>query len=490
MDNAWSKEEFANIFQFQVLYADDLHQNYYLLETGLCQDVYPNVTEMAISSEGFVDAYCPKNFSAPVFGNPEIGGTGWLSVFINRCKNSTSSSVTCYSPEKIKNLLQYTKFQVIYIEKLVYPNNYDEPLTKTTSVYWDYLEFGIMKNIEFYYKTVTIQTDIGLIVPTLVNTTDVLFDNKLYSKQLHVTDPGYPFVQVDILVTNKNVYVKRTYDKLQNVFANIGGIIKSLMLVGQILVIIYNNKVMQLDMVNSFYDFSDFNDHPKQINVNTKNKLSKNFYANFTNNVSRTVNQKDITVNNNSLNNKGLELSQLSPGTIRIFRNNNNLSNIDNEMILENTNRKDIKELTEEYKKFNSSLTSKSMTQLLYTPAEVLKLALCPGKFMKPKLLMTSKILSSSYDYVKAVLDLASMVKTTHELTLVKTLLLNENQMEFADHTKKTKFTDKLMNPDPDKMIKSLCEYYKEKNMYEMSEIDKKLFTNLNENMLKLLQKY
>ncbi len=483
-DGSWTIDELPKLFNFVAAWTDTNTGDRIKLQTGKCQDVYQNVSNLAIYSSGLQDAMCPANFSVPVYGNSEIGGNAFMSLFLFPCRNSTNSPIICKSREQLKEILQYTYFQVIYIEKLVYPNNYLDPLTKTTVVYWDYLEYMIMKNIEFYYKTINILTDVGLILPDIVNTTDVLFDNKMYTKQLHVTDPGMPYMQVDILVTNKNVYVKRTYDKLQNVFANLGGVIKSLMLIGQILVFIFNRKVMEFDMVNSFYDFSNYNDDdvPKEKIVNTNNKLSKNFYVNYSNNASRT--QKDNTINNLSINNK-IELSNISPDSIR--NNDENPAN-NSEIIADKTARR---KLSESYKIIEKTNNAESKTKLLYSPVEILKLSLCPGKCLNKKLKTKSKLLSSSHDYIKAVLDLASMIKTTHDLSLVKSILLNENQLEFADHMKKTKFTEKLLNPDFENKLNSLGKYYKEKiTSGTFSEIDKKLFDNLEDNMKNVLQKY
>ena len=554
-DGSWNSSDLnttKSLFQTVAGWADYTGA-FNLFDTDFCHNVYPDYKTMAVNGGELKGAICPKNFNVSIYGNPQAGTNSWFSFFVMQCTNSTYKPITCKSNEEIQRLLGYTYFKIIYLEKILYPENFQNPLKLVTSVYWDFLEYGKLKNIEMYYKVVNIASDIGFMFTNYWNITDVMFDTKMYTKVLTTSfGSTYPLMQVDILMSNKRVYCQRRYDKLQNVLANIGGMIQSLMIIGKIVTLILNKKVMQFDMINSFYDFSQYNmpqeqKKSKDLLSNKLNNNDKNYVAVNDKNMSHTIIKGDVSSSTDRKSGKILELTNLEgqpdsdtnrpnqiednvdklkenemrnrkeyvlPGRSNIKLNNtktlNNLdiSNLDQKDSKDGKDNKDGKNnqkvevglteikpkrrrtYSEVYVKERGSPTNIMRKNLIYTPFELIKFAFCPTKCLQGPLQRKAKMLEVGYKQIQDVLDLSSFIKQTHDIGLLKALLLNDVQQQFTEYTEKMKFTDDLLNPDLEKKIKTLCEYYMDKKKNGASQLDEKIFELLDDELKQILEDY
>lgn len=256
----WTKEKMDSIIDFRPLYIHFTNQTYDVIDVPikLCEEVYPDISNLTINSEQFIGAMCPYNFSYPIYGNTETEDFGLLTNLIYPCSNSTHNpEKVCKTTEEIKKAMRNTQIKILYIDNILYATDYARPLHKITSVYWDFLDFQVFKNIEFYFKSVTIDTDSGILLQSIETQYGAIFDPKLYVKNLiRGTNEQLPLFQIDIKSINQRVYCKRIYEKIQNVLANMGGIIKALMTVGLIVIVLVNNTILKFDMVNSFYDYT------------------------------------------------------------------------------------------------------------------------------------------------------------------------------------------------------------------------------------------
>jgi hypothetical protein len=257
----WSKEKIEGYLEIKPMYLSFINGTFEIINLPYkpCEEVYSNIANITINSDNFIGAMCPYNFSFPIFGNPDTGDFGALTNLVYTCMNSTKNpEKVCKSTQEIQDSMRNTQFKILYFDNILYANDYNQPLHKITSAYWDFLDYGVFKNIEFYFKSVTIDTDDGVIFENMNTQYGSLFDSKLNQKSLlRSVNPELPLFQIDIKVINQRVYCKRIYEKIQNVLANMGGMIKVLMTVGFIIIYLINRTVIQFDMVNDFYDYSE-----------------------------------------------------------------------------------------------------------------------------------------------------------------------------------------------------------------------------------------
>ena len=150
--------------------------------------------------------------------------------------------------------------------------NYKNPLQKIVSGYWDFIDIKYYKSLAFFIKSVTIASDVGFLLEGIETKYGSIFEDKFYlhsfNKYGAETELDMPLFQIDVKATNRKVYCKRVYEKVQNVLANLGGIIKILMLGGLVIVDILNKTVMKFDMCNDFYDYTQiFQSDSKKVEI-------------------------------------------------------------------------------------------------------------------------------------------------------------------------------------------------------------------------------
>jgi hypothetical protein len=253
----WTKDKYENIVQLRSVYAwRDNNTIREIIDMKPCEEVYPNIKNMALDSNNFEGAMCPYNFSFPIYGNPDTGKYGALTIYIFPCMEDADAGIVCQPVDVIKESMKNTQLKILYFDNILYADNYTQPLHQITSAYWEYLDYNIFKNVEFHYKLVNIDTDEGILFESVHSKNAAVFDQKLSTKFLTRVDPELPVFQIDVKAINKLILCKRTYEKIQNVLANMGGMIKILMVAGYIMINMINNTVMKFDMVSFFYDFS------------------------------------------------------------------------------------------------------------------------------------------------------------------------------------------------------------------------------------------
>lgn len=265
----YETETLNSLFDIRPLYIsyNDLNKTYDVIDIPYksCQEIYTNISNMTVGSDKLIGAICPYNFSFPIFGNTESGDWGLTTILIYPCANSTSKieqGKLCKSIEEIRNSLSNTIIQIIYIDNIINLNDYNNPIEKSIKVIWDFLDYFSFKNIELYIKPARIDTDKGLVIDSIFTNYGVVFDPQIYTKSLfrdlqNPKSKRLPLFQIDLKVINKNIYSKRTDEKIQKILSNISQIIKFVFAIGLIFTILINKTVLKFDIVNDFFDYSE-----------------------------------------------------------------------------------------------------------------------------------------------------------------------------------------------------------------------------------------
>ncbi|KAL4478688.1 hypothetical protein ABPG74_006923 [Tetrahymena malaccensis] len=207
-----------------------------------------------------------------------------VDVYFSQCVNSTlTNSVVCQAQKQIDSALSNISFLVYMIDKIVDPNNFQSP--------FDYQGFNILAQVSNqnpiqytgYFENYYIESDVGLIQKDIQKKRDFIFagtdiTNMYNNPNLVIKFTMRPY-------KNKQIIMQRKYMKFTDLFAQLGGLIKFLTMVGFILSNPFAKLHLNKEIINSVFDFEFLssnqtenikNNNSDDINNNEKNLNSQN----------------------------------------------------------------------------------------------------------------------------------------------------------------------------------------------------------------------
>lgn len=247
--------------------------------------------------------HCIKPNMAQIRGfwgtkNPYSG----ISLKALKCINSTLNNFHCKSPEVIDSIIQngYTSIQFTSYE--ADQKNYTSPFKRLFFQDYNILNSGSSIEYSFDLQPYKFQSDNGLIFPDEYSYESYNQKYRIFSKNQ----------RSDNIVTfsfqggqTANVFL-RSYIKLQTVVTQIGGFVKAIMIIAQVIAMV----------ISKNYFFSEILFTNAENEKNEKNSLYKT--------INNTLNQTEVPTNSNNMGNK-------------LF---NNFTHMQNKLSEKNVNRK------------------------------------------------------------------------------------------------------------------------------------------------------
>lgn len=219
--------------------------------------------------------YClDKNTTLDLFGYWDEKSMAFLKIELSICDNSTSED-RCKPIEEIKEVLRTKNSYNIYFENTIVDlNDYKNPIRHTIQNDYKSVDLSFKKIIEISMKNVYVETDNG-----------ILFENKYLEKEVKYDEQKFDFyakehIEIDKtlfrfeIFASKNVLkIERSYEKISDLLARLGGILKALMVFGFILTKIEFSLIVKRRILNLLFEF------PEKVLLpeNENEKLSKFF---------------------------------------------------------------------------------------------------------------------------------------------------------------------------------------------------------------------
>ncbi len=172
--------------------------------------------------------------------------------------NIGKNNVVCKTNEEIKKVIPTLFFNFFYTSILINSKNFTNPMIPKINEEWFNLGTSIFKTIDYFFQNVIIRTDDGLIFSKDYEDTIRLgyYKHLADYRSLDDTDPN--IFWLNIYVSDKVKYVTREYLKIQNIFANLGGIIQIVLIIFKLTFSPFLQKKMNLKIINELFDFDDF----------------------------------------------------------------------------------------------------------------------------------------------------------------------------------------------------------------------------------------
>lgn len=208
--------------------------------------------ETKINIENLTKRYCPENLTGStlfdfdpsnftclsrennepflITRDPSSNFMTYINIFFARCKNTTENENHCYPKEKIDDLLRKGNYYLyIYSETYHVNNHKKKPIY--SQIYSDKVHIPVSRTDYYYYsmREVNYVSEEGLVIQNKKNYIDFGLDlsaKKLMSfpqeKKFYIDD-SLLVIQLAMDASYIEKY-QRTYQKLQSLAANVGGI--------------------------------------------------------------------------------------------------------------------------------------------------------------------------------------------------------------------------------------------------------------------------
>ena len=196
-----------------------------------------------------------------------------------KCINSTNNNNFCKTPDEISEILNGGYIGIFTTDYQIIPSNYNNPV----QIYGKniFTSFSIKQYMDFwvYFQIKQINTDKGLFFESILTQTFLTFESTSENKDYRESDN---FLTVYIRESTNRKVLDRTYSKFQDIAANIGGIIKIIFIIGEIIAYfirrtLYKNYILQFFNL----DESKFEEIQKEENNMIKLQTNDVFSSNY-----------------------------------------------------------------------------------------------------------------------------------------------------------------------------------------------------------------
>ena len=409
-----------------------------------------------ISNQALNQRYCIKNLNESIFGNFQNEKHSFIYIELYQCKNTTKKK-NCLPEEKIDYYLNGTFIKIIYQEINFDPINYKSPNQPLINEYYTTISNKYFKDIHLYFKEIEIATNEG-----------IFFDRKKSKKFTQFADVkdmisfknnSENFAEISIKSYKKTDYYLRSYINLETVVADIGGFVKFINMFFYFLHYIFLQGGINQKIINKLFFIKNDkfllnkSNHLSIINKNYSNHIiNRNSNHNFLND-SSTIDLKKTKYkkSNSNLNVKDL--------------NNNPKLNINDNKSNSNYNIK-----INEHKSFNdkklifSSIIDKQINSnigLNNILSRNRSFKISNKKFIKLQLSYLDKLFFickyhksnenikfyiKGLNMIKTKLDMIYIVSESYKNDLLKSLILNENQVKILERLYKPDLLETEIN--------------------------------------------
>jgi hypothetical protein len=255
------------------------------------------------------NSYCLKDYNATLKGGFNYNKISYLLIRIFPCINTTNNSRVCQSQDVIDSYLTDGYFSILAKDIGYDPTNYSSPRIPILLNSYTTFDKSIYREFILYYGITEIKSDIGLF--TEKDKTERYLQYRHEDKSFYFRDDkeyyqGKELISFSIRL-DELIYVhKRSYIKLPEVIPVIGGYMKMINTIFNLLSLFVGGLIPELEILNSIFHFN-LKDKKMTLRIHSirqlySQKIRKSLYF-PSDNVLFNLNTKDksnISVNKSS----------------------------------------------------------------------------------------------------------------------------------------------------------------------------------------------
>lgn len=189
----------------------------------------------------------------------------YIDITLYKCLNETSNGNSCKSDEEIHEFFKDKYLAIFFSDNKINVNNYESPIQNIYKTRFFLMDPRISKKITFYFKSVEFNNDDGMIFSNGKSIFSFLFGNF----EVDYVSENAEWIGTILLYSSSEIYtVKRRFQKIQEVIANLGGLANALFLMGFLLTTLEKQFIFFKIFIGRVYNMES---------ESSKNKKNLNF---------------------------------------------------------------------------------------------------------------------------------------------------------------------------------------------------------------------
>ncbi|EAR86365.2 transmembrane protein, putative (macronuclear) [Tetrahymena thermophila SB210] len=186
-----------------------------------------------------------------------------LFVYFQKCQNSTSSQIICKSQEEIDKSLLLTKLSIFISDHIIDPLNFENPVSNKANTLYSSTSSQFPQEASLFLTNYYIDTDAGVFYQQMKEQQTFAFAS--YEVAPLFGDPNV-LMKINIRLQKlKENYMKRQYLKLADVVAQIGGLLKILIIIGALFSDPFQKLQYFKAVIDEIYQFQSSNNNVRLI---------------------------------------------------------------------------------------------------------------------------------------------------------------------------------------------------------------------------------
>ena len=241
---------------------------------------------------------CPKPYqNISIRGRYGDGKRGFdiLSIFIDKCVNSSNNNYSCASNDEINKILNSNSFLSVYFMKET-PDHYNIKNPVKRVLRTDYFPIFLELRKLYIYNFIISEyyTDSGLIF----SNKEKYLLGEVSNYYMDLLGNTFPNSQIGVIFTcvEYQIEYNRNYDRIYDIFSKIGGTLSFIFEIFQSITCYLTRKSFIADLTNSFFK-AQYSSYKKKVNTFDLNKVDNNI-INIVNNKKSEISSKQIFLNN------------------------------------------------------------------------------------------------------------------------------------------------------------------------------------------------
>lgn len=199
----------------------------------------------------------------------------WISTCVN---NTELNKTNCYSREESKARLVNTYLSYVFLDTTIDHNDIQNPVKYILRSEILPVSSSIYKRIFFYLRNISYKTDYGFIFQDIREEKIFQVSDSKENVDLRPegTVPG-SFALISVLMDKYNNFYFRKYYKGQNFLADMGGIIKGLLIIGTFINFLISEEFYFIDLIESMYGVNIISESERKKRKLYKEEFMKSF---------------------------------------------------------------------------------------------------------------------------------------------------------------------------------------------------------------------
>lgn len=244
-------------------------------------DKLDDTTKKYFLSMNLKDYFCiPKNIkNLTMLGSFDQIIFQTIKFTISYCSNSSTGN-SCQTVDQIQNTMKRGFIGIYFVDYNINPGNYENPTSSQPKEVFTNFVGNSQKEIDIFFKNNYIETDDGVMLSNLKSDRISNFDSST-EMDFQTVDPD--FILVYLKIKQRNAYYRRTYAKIQQLLAQIGGFINFFWIFAVSInylhshLIVITEIVMNVFRIRLLFDHQSFRSHKSMNSYKEGSPTSKHW---------------------------------------------------------------------------------------------------------------------------------------------------------------------------------------------------------------------